>query len=82
MINWLYSSLLPKIIGWLTGKDIDFEKVVDLVKTAETMDTTGDDKAFWVKGQLNQLLNIAIPWILNFLVEIAVAYAKKQGWIK
>jgi hypothetical protein len=82
IVNWIYKTLLPKIIAWLTGKDIDFDKVTDLVREAENTLTRGPEKAEWVKAQLSSLLNIAIPWILNFLVELAVAYCKKQGWIK
>jgi hypothetical protein len=73
---------IRKIILWLTGlTNLDFQKVVDLIKEAEKMFDNGADRAKWVKDKLVELFAIATPFILNLLVEMAVAYAKDKGYI-
>ena len=82
MFDWIYKSLIPWLIKWLTGQDVDFDKIVAWVRTAETTGRAGGEKATMVRQQMTDILGIVIPWVLNFLVELAVAYCKKQGWIK
>jgi hypothetical protein len=82
VISWIYKNLIVKIIGWLTGKDIDFDVILTFVKEAEDTLKTGRDKASWVADQIIKILPTVATWIINLLIELAVAYAKKQGWIK
>jgi hypothetical protein len=82
-MTWVYQKLLIAVINWLTGIGSDgFNKVTEWVQKAEMVFTSGADKAAWVKEQIVNVLKITTPFILNLLTEVAVAYAKKQGWIK
>ena len=82
MISWVYKNLIVKIISWLTGQSIDFDVIVNYVKEAEDTLKTGRDKASWVAEQIVKILPTVATWIINLLIELAVAYCKKQGWIK
>lgn len=82
MISWVYKNLIVKIIEWLTGKTIDFDAILTYVKEAEGTFDRGTDKASWVAEQIVKILPTVATWIINLLIELAVAYCKKQGWIK
>jgi hypothetical protein len=82
VFSWIYKNLILKIIGWLTGKDIDFDQIVEWVRVAEGTGRPGKEKSIMVQDQISELFKILVPWILNLLVELAVAYCKKMGWIK
>ena len=85
MISWIYKNLILKVISYLTGKNYDIDLIIPFVREAE--DTfketkTGKQKAAWVAEQVIKILPTVATWIINLLIELAVAYAKKQGWIK
>ena len=85
VFSWIYKNLILKVISWLTGKDYDIDLIIPLVREAE--DTfqetkTGKQKAAWVADQVIKILPTVATWIVNLLIELAVAYCKKQGWIK
>jgi hypothetical protein len=66
----------------LTGKSIDFDVILTFVKEAENTFRSGREKASWVGDQIIKILPTVATWVINLLIELAVAYAKKQGWIK
>lgn len=83
MLDWFYEKLLTRLVTWLTGIGADgFSKVVEWVQSAEVAFNDGASRAEWVKKQIATFLKISTPFIMNLLTEMAVAYAKKQGWIK
>ena len=79
----MYKFLIKRLIRWFVGKDkdVDFDQIVDWVRIAETTNKIGTEKALLVKNQISELINILIPWIIDLLVALAVAYATKMGWI-
>ena len=84
MISWIYKNLIVKVIAYLTGQDIDLDVLTPYVKEAENTfgGKTGKEKAAWVAEQFIKILPTLATSIVNLLVEIAVAYCKKMGWIK
>ena len=82
-MTWVYEKIFMACLLWLTGMGSDgFAKVLSWVREAEEILTSGADKAAWVKEQIMLVLKITTPFILNLITEMAVAYAKKKGWIK
>lgn len=81
-MSWFYKNVIVKLVAWLTGQNIDFDVILTWVREAENTRTTGRDKASWVADQIIKILPTVATWIVNLLIELAVAYAKKQGWIK
>ena len=77
----MYKFLIKRLIRWFVGKNVDFDQIVDWVRIAETTNKNGTAKALLVKNQISELINILIPWIIDLLVALAVAYATKMGWI-
>ena len=85
-MSWLQDELekiiIPDVFQWLTGLQAEnFNSIVEWVLEAEAKFNSGTDKAEWVKKQIADILKVALPWVLNVSVELAVAYAKKQGLI-
>ncbi len=81
-MSWFYKNVIVRLIAWLTGQNIDFDVILTYVKEAEMTKATGRDKASFVAEQIIKILPTIATWIINLLIELAVAYAKKQGWIK
>lgn len=82
-MNWIYEKLFMTVLSWLTGMGSDgFSKIIEWIRRAEETFKNGADRAAWVKEQIMNVLKISTPFVMNLLVEMGVAFAKKKGWIK
>lgn len=82
MMKAILSKLFTAFVEYLTGqKQENFQKIVGWVLDAEQRYNEGGLKAKWVREQIREVLKVTTPWIVNLLLELAVAYATKQGLI-
>lgn len=82
-MEWVYQRIFLAVLSWLSGMGSDgFARVLAWVREAEATWDSGADKAKFVKDQIRLVLRVTAPFLLNLITEMAVAYAKKKGWIK
>lgn len=82
-MDWVYQKIFIACLNWLSGMGSDgFARVLAWVREAEATWESGADKAKFVKDQIMIVLKVTTPFLLNLITEMAVAYAKKKGWIK
>lgn len=77
-------AVIKRVFTWLSGlSEADFQSVLQFVIQAEQQfgQGNGEQKKKWVISQLEALFNNVLPYVLNFAVEFAVAYAKHNGYI-
>lgn len=80
--SFFLHTVVPELFSLITGWQKDhFAQIVKWVQEAEAKFTVGDQKKQFVIQQIEQVVNDALPWMLNFAVELGVAYAKKANLI-
>ena len=77
---------LSTLVKWVAKKvsnadEQDWDTIVEAVVSAEKEYYTNEDKARFVKEVAASLLTITSGWVLNLLVELALAYAKDKGYL-
>lgn len=76
----LYKFFITKFLSWVAGlTTADFENALALAKTAENQFTTSETKRGYVMGALKKAFPVVSGWILNMLLESAVAYLKRSS---
>ena len=82
MRDILNTYFLRRVIMWLVGvKATDFDRIVEWVKNAEA-NLTGDAKGEFVRKQIELFLPVLTGWVMNLMVEMALGFAIKKGWIE
>ena len=83
MLDFIYKKVFLSVLNWFcTLSAGGFDQVIEWIKEAETAFQDGTTRAAWVKEQIKKELLITSPFVLNLLTEVALAFAKKKGWIE